>query len=91
MSHSKIKTTYCSEGAYGVTETNTLYCDHNNTSDFVTFYDESGYRLFTVCDTIDNNLMEAIIRLYGSHDPKNNPHNIPIEYMNEDDRKKCSL
>lgn len=42
MSHTRVKTTYSVEGAYGSTENRTLYCDHNHSSDYVRFYDEDG-------------------------------------------------
>lgn len=64
MSHSRIKTTYNTEGNYGSTETHTLYADHNDCADYVTFYDETGAIIMTVPDTIDNNILDAINRLY---------------------------
>lgn len=42
MSHTRVKTTYSVEGAYGSTETKTLYCHHNHSCDYTTFYDEDG-------------------------------------------------
>lgn len=42
MSHLRVKTTYESEGGYGSTETHTLYCHHNLSCDFTTFYTEDG-------------------------------------------------
>lgn len=42
MSHTRVKTTYNIEGAYGGTEVKTLYCHHNHTCDCVTFYDDDG-------------------------------------------------
>jgi hypothetical protein len=42
MSHTRVKTTYSVEGAYGSTETKTLYCHHNHGCDYTTFYDEDG-------------------------------------------------
>lgn len=42
MSHTRVKTTYASEGEYGSTEYHTLYCDHNHSLDCTTIYDEDG-------------------------------------------------
>lgn len=42
MSHTRVKTTYEQTGAYGALEIKTLYCHHNHSSDFTTFYDEDG-------------------------------------------------
>jgi hypothetical protein len=52
MSHVRIKTKYKEEGTYGSTEEHTIYADHNNCCDYVTFYDEKGEILLTVPDTI---------------------------------------
>lgn len=42
MSHIRVKTTYSVQGSYGSTETRTLYCHHNLSSDTATFYEEDG-------------------------------------------------
>ena len=42
MGHTRVKTTYSVEGAYGSTKARTLYCHHNHSSDCITFYDENG-------------------------------------------------
>ncbi len=42
MSHLRVKTTYETMGSYGSTDVKTLYCHHNLSSDYVTFYDEKG-------------------------------------------------
>lgn len=42
MSSTNVKTTYCVEGEYGSTITKTLYCSHNHSSNYTTFYDEDG-------------------------------------------------
>lgn len=65
MSHLKVKTNYNVEGSYGTVESHTVYADHNNSSDYVSFYDEDGTLLLTIPDTIDNNLLDAINRLYS--------------------------
>lgn len=90
MSHVNIKTTYNIEGDYGTTETKTLFCDHNNCADYVTFYDDKGDWLLTVPDTIDNNLLDAINRLYAYYD-KNASNNLKenIEYMTNEERELC--
>jgi len=42
MSHTRVKTTYSVQAAYGSTETVELYCHHNHTCDHTTFYDVDG-------------------------------------------------
>ncbi len=42
MSSTKVKTSYSVQGNYASTETKTLYCEHNHSSDYVKFYDEDG-------------------------------------------------
>jgi len=42
MSHTKVKTTYSVQGDYRNTELISLYCDHNHSFDFTTFYWEDG-------------------------------------------------
>jgi hypothetical protein len=83
MSHIRVKTEYQVQGAYGSTEKRTLYAHHNNSCDVVTFFDEDGTYLFSVEDTMDNNLMDAINRLYALDDN--------VQYMDADDRSKCGL
>jgi len=90
MSHIRVKTKYQVQGAYGSTEKRTLYAHHNNSCDVVTFFDEDGTYLFSVEDTIDNNLMDAINRLYAPH--KNSSElDDNVQYMDADDRSKCGL
>ena len=64
MSHERLKTKYYEEGPYGTKEERILYVDHNDTCDVVTFYDDEGFSFFSVADTIDNNLFNAIVKLY---------------------------
>jgi hypothetical protein len=66
MSHTKVKTTYSVEGAYGSTETKTLYCHHNNSCDCTTFYDENGDVQSMHFNEWEkgNDLWDAMIRLY---------------------------
>lgn len=78
MSHLKIKTTYNQEGAYGSTDEKTLYCHHNNTVDVVTFYDEDGKLLFSVSDTLDNHLFDAMKRLFSPY-KKDGEHNYKLK------------
>lgn len=90
MSHVRVKTEYQVEGAYGSTEKKILYAHHNNTTDVVTFFDEDGIYLFSVSDTLNNNLIEAINRLYAPF--KNSKDlNSNVQYMDADDRSKCDL
>lgn len=79
MSHFRAKTQYNCEGSHGATVIKTLYVDHNLSSDYVTFYDELGRHIMTIPDTIENNLLDAINRLY-------NPSltNVNSELDNED-------
>lgn len=46
MSNIYRKIKYVVEANYGMTEERTLYVHHNNSIDYVTFYDEDGTRLF---------------------------------------------
>lgn len=66
MSHTRVKTTYSVEGAYGSTETEELYCDHNHSCDCTTFYDKNGNvqpMAFQDWET-GNNLFDAMQRLW---------------------------
>lgn len=86
MSSIRVKTKYYTEGVYGSTEEKTLYCVHNNTSDYVTYYDEDGEIILVVPDTIAYNILDAINKLYV---PKQgNKLKFDVEYMNKDDIKK---
>ena len=66
MSHTRVKTTYEIEGPYGSTDYETLYCDHNHTSNIVTFYDQDG-EISTMCfqewSPTQNDKWEAMLRL----------------------------
>ena len=42
MSHTRVKTTYSVQGSYGGTEKIELYCHHNHSCDYTTFYDKDG-------------------------------------------------
>ena len=66
MSKTRVKTTYESEGAYGSTETHELYCLHNHSSDYVTFYDENGEveSMFFGQWSTGNDLWDAMQRLW---------------------------
>lgn len=64
MSHIRVKTKYNTEGDYGSIEEKTVYAHHNLSADYVTFYDEDGRVILSVPDTLDNNLLDAINRLY---------------------------
>ena len=86
MSHVKIKTKYNTEGNYGIIEEEILYCDHNNCSDHVTFYYSDGTPILTVPDTLDNNILDAINRLYFYYNDKSeNGLNKNIDYMTNED------
>lgn len=66
MSHTRVKTTYSVMGAYGSTETQTLYCHHNHSCDITTFYNEDG-SVATMCFEDwykGNDLWDAMNRLW---------------------------
>lgn len=65
MSHTKVKTTYSIEGVYGSTDQVELYCDHNHSNDFVTFYDENGRSPNMIFGQWEpgNDLWDAMLRL----------------------------
>lgn len=90
MSHLRVKTEYQVSGIYGSTETRTLYAHHNNSCDVVTFFDEDGMDIFSVEDTMNNNLMDAIYRLYA---PRKNNGELKdnVQYMDVDDMSKCHI
>jgi hypothetical protein len=92
MSHIRVKTTYNVMGAYGEVEKHTLYAHINNSCDIVDFYDEDGSRLFSVEDTMKNNLLDAINRLFIPYkSARDSSLNDGIEYMDEKDKEKCGL
>ena len=89
MSHYRLKTTFNTEGSYGSTEKNTLYAHHNLGCDYVTFYDQDGSFIMTVPDTMDNNLLDAINRLYAPFDNANGPVlREGVEYMTLEESNK---
>jgi hypothetical protein len=62
----KIK--YKEEGNYGATEEHTLYIQHNRSCDITTFYYEDGSHMFSYSDTMDGNLLDAIIKYATNKD-----------------------
>ncbi len=91
MSHYRFKTTYQTQGSFGSTETHILYANHNECADIITFYYEDGEILFTVEDTMQNNLFEAIERLYMPFRGEESKLDPMVEQMNDEDRKKCGI
>lgn len=93
MSSIRVKTKYNTEGPYGTTEEHTIFANHNNSSDYVTYYDEDGTILLVVPDTIDNNILDAIIKLYVPHTTSNLEVKLKdgIEVMTADDKNICNL
>ena len=93
MSHYRLKTKYNEEGAYGSTEEHTLYAHHNLSCDYVTFFDEKGNVIMSIPDTLDNNLLDAINRIYNpfSDVKEDKKYADGIESMNEEDRKICNM
>ena len=90
MSHYRLKTKYNTEGAYGSTEENEVFAHHNLSCDYVTFYDENGDFIMTVPDTMDNNLLDAINRVYAPFN-KDNKFVEGVETMSKQDREKCKM
>jgi hypothetical protein len=90
MSHIRIKTKYNTEGNYGAIDENIIYAHHNLSCDYVTFYYENGEVILTVPDTLDNNILEAINRLYSpfTKESRGTILENDIEYMNQEDRDK---
>jgi len=82
MSRTRYKTTFKSEsGYYGEVEEHTLYADYNNSCDIVTFYNENFDIILQVGDTVENNLIEALIRIWNhnSNNPIENVENWSFE------------
>jgi hypothetical protein len=91
MSHIRLKTKYTTEGPWGTTEEHTVYAHHNLSCDYVTFFDEKGEYILCVPDTIDNNLLDAINRLYASSTETKNNTSEDVEYMDASDRAICKM
>ncbi len=68
MSHTRVKTTYSVEGVYASTETKTLYCHHNRSSDYTTFFDDENETDTTIMCfgewETGNDLWDAMNRLW---------------------------
>lgn len=88
MSHTRVKTEYQIEGPYGSVEKKTLYAHHHHTCDVITFYDENGKFILSVEDTMENNLIDAINRLYRPNKTLSDLQD-DVFYMDQDDRLKC--
>ena len=65
MANSYFKTKYIEEGNYGIPVEKTLYTTHIGCVDIVNIYDENGSWILTIQDTVDNNILDAINRLYA--------------------------
>ncbi len=90
MSHYRVKTKFNVEGSYGAIDQDTLYAHHNLSCDYVTFYDSNGNVIMSIPDTLENNMLEAIKRLWMPFKKENNQElEDGVEYMNEEDRNKC--
>jgi hypothetical protein len=66
MSHTRVKTTYSVQGAFASTEVVELYCHHNHSSDFTTFYWDDGTTVNMVFEKWEsgNDLWDAVNRLW---------------------------
>lgn len=89
MSHYRLKTKFNTEGAYGSVEEHTVYAHHNLSCDYITFYDEKGDFIMTVPDTLDNNLLDAINRLYAPW--KDNKLVEDVEHMTQEESKELRI
>jgi len=87
MSHLRVKTKYNTEGSFGSTEEKTLYAHHNLSSDYVTFYDDDGDVIMVVPDTIDNNVLDAINRLYDPYEGNGRKLKQDINQMSSEEMK----
>lgn len=67
MSHTRVKVKYEEEGPWGSTTDETLYCDHNHSSDMVTFYHADGSIMLTINEFSSNNLWSAMETLMYYH------------------------
>lgn len=63
MAKTRVKTTYECIGPYGSTETHTVHCEHNLSTDIVTFYDDNGEVFLVIDESTSNNLWKALCRL----------------------------
>jgi hypothetical protein len=92
MSHYRLKTTYQEEGDYGSRETKNVYAHHNLGVDYVTFYDDRGEVIMSIPSTIDNNLLDAINRLYSPFTGNFLTDLIEgVEHMTLEEKQKCGL
>lgn len=93
MSHLRVKREYNEEGTYGSVDKFTLYCHHNLSCDYTTFYDHNGNVIFSFPDTMDNNIFDAMIDLARPYkgDVRNNTLGNGISHMDLDDMKKCGI
>lgn len=92
MSHYRVKTKYLVEGAYGSRDERTLYAHLNLSCDITSFYDEDGTFICAIEDTEENNLFDAMKRLYSPHKgwPDNNLVD-GVEYMTPEESAKCGF
>lgn len=65
MSHIRVTTTYSIQGPFGSTEKRSIYCDHNLSSDTITFKDEDGSISKMIFEEWEkgNDLWDAVQRL----------------------------
>lgn len=66
MGHTRVKTTYSVQGVFASTEVVELYCHHNHSSDFTTFYWDDGTAVNMVFQSWEsgNDLWDAMNRLW---------------------------
>lgn len=65
MSKTKVKTTYSVQGSFASTEIRVLYCEHNHSTDYTTFYNEDGSIVQMCFDEwkTGDDLWDAMLRL----------------------------
>jgi hypothetical protein len=88
MSRHLVKTEFTEMGSYGSRDKQVLYAEHNNSCDIVSFYyGEKMEYLFSVEDTEQNNLMDAIKRLYAPFE-KNQELVANVEHWTPEEKVK---
>jgi hypothetical protein len=87
MSHSYYKVKYNTEGDYGSINEEYLYADHNASSDYVIIYDNAGDIILVIPDTMDNNILDAINKIYAPYKIDKNKCVEGVEKISSDELK----
>ncbi len=91
MSSVRIKTKYVTEDSYGNNVEHTIYAMHNNTVDVVTIFDEDGEPIMWIQDTVNNNILDAINRLFANYRDTDGNLVPGIQNMDDTDRGICGI